>query len=114
VQGAQVRAHMGLARETCEWIRPPLTMKGEARGRGSTTTVRYGCMWWRKVGKRAASRAFRKRGVGRRRCPECQSWQVRRARRRNQWEWLLRAIRLYPFRCEACKHRFLRLSLYGR
>jgi hypothetical protein len=52
--------------------------------------------------------------VVRRQCRRCQSGYIRRSRRRGRWEWLLRAIGLYPFRCEGCKHRFLRFSLRGR
>jgi hypothetical protein len=79
--------------------------------------------WW--TGSRSTrGRALRKRGrtnavskdghVPRRRCPQCRCKQTRRSRQWHLWEWLLRLIRLYPFRCESCKHRFLRFSLYGR
>lgn len=79
-------------------------------------------MWWRKGSRKGGRRAVQKRDrsgyrdryEARRLCPRCGSREVRRSRRRSQWEWLLRAIRLYPFRCEGCKHRFLRFSLYGR
>ena len=79
-------------------------------------------MWWRKGSRRAARRALQKRGrsrytdtyVARRLCPRCRSLEVRRSQRRSQWEWLLRAIRLYPYRCEDCNYRFLRFSLHGR
>jgi hypothetical protein len=49
-----------------------------------------------------------------RQCPQCGSKQTRRSRQWGPWVWLLRAIRLYPFRCENCMHRFLRFSLHGR
>jgi hypothetical protein len=52
--------------------------------------------------------------AGRRLCPRCRNLDVRRSQRRSQWEWLLRAIRLYPYRCENCRYRFLRFSLHGR
>jgi hypothetical protein len=55
----------------------------------------------------------RSMAVVRRQCPRCHSRYIRRSRR-SRWEWPLRAIRLYPFRCEDCRHRFLRFSLYGR
>jgi hypothetical protein len=79
--------------------------------------------WWLDS-RSAKGRALRKRGittavnkdahVPQRRCSRCGCKQIRRSRRRNQWEWLLRAIRLYPYRCEDCNHRFLCLSLRGR
>jgi hypothetical protein len=52
--------------------------------------------------------------AGRQLCPRCRNLDVRRSQRRSQWEWLLRAIRLYPYRCENCRYRFLRFSLHGR
>jgi hypothetical protein len=79
-------------------------------------------MWWRNGRTRAGRRALQKRGRSRyadtfgamRLCSRCGGTQIRRSQYRNQWEWLLRGIRLYPFRCEDCKHRFRRFSLHGR
>jgi hypothetical protein len=61
-------------------------------------------------------RAIRKRGLQapRRYCSWCGCHQIRRSGRRSRREWLLRVIRLYPYRCEECRHRFLRFSLSGR
>jgi hypothetical protein len=78
--------------------------------------------WW--TDRRSVRRrALRKRGrtyavrrgvrVFQRQCPQCGSKQTRRSRQWRPWAWLLRTIRLYPFRCENCMHRFLRLSLRG-
>jgi hypothetical protein len=71
-------------------------------------------LWWTHS-RSARGRALDKRGVHvpRRQCSWCGCKQTRRSRQLHQWEWLLRTIRLYPFRCESCKHRFLRFSLRG-
>jgi hypothetical protein len=71
--------------------------------------------WWTGNGS-AKGRALRKRGMHApwRQCSRCGCKETRRSGRRHQWEWLLRAVRLYPFRCKSCKHRFLRFSLYER
>ena len=50
----------------------------------------------------------------RRTCPQCQGAQIVRSRRRGLLEWLLRAIRLYPFRCDTCSYRFVRFAWRGR
>jgi hypothetical protein len=79
-------------------------------------------MWWRQSRRSVRRRALQERGRAReaggqgdrRPCPRCGRAQVRRSRRRSPWEWLLRAFCLYPYRCESCKHRFLRFSLRGR
>jgi hypothetical protein len=71
--------------------------------------------WW--TGSRSTrGRALRKRGVHvpRRQCSQCGGNQIRRSRTWRQWEWLLQVIRLYYFRCDDCRHRFLRFSLRGR
>lgn len=47
-------------------------------------------------------------------CPNCQGTRITRSRRRGLFEWLLRAICCYPFRCDLCGHRFMRFSLRGR
>jgi hypothetical protein len=47
-------------------------------------------------------------------CPRCHSWRIEWSHRRNTWEALLCFIRVYPIRCQDCKHRFLRFSLQGR
>jgi predicted Zn-ribbon and HTH transcriptional regulator len=47
-------------------------------------------------------------------CPKCQGRRVARSRRRGPCEWLLRAIRLFPFRCDICGHRFMHLTWSGR
>ena len=53
-------------------------------------------------------------GGVRRRCPKCQSPRIFRSRRQALVDWLLRVIRLYPFRCDHCSHRFRRGSWRGR
>ena len=50
----------------------------------------------------------------RRVCPKCQGKRVARSRRRGPCEWLLRAVRLFPFRCDICGHRFMHLTWSGR
>jgi VanZ family protein len=47
-------------------------------------------------------------------CPACQRMQLHRSRRRGLSEWFSRLIRLAPFRCDICSHRFWRFSLHGR
>jgi VanZ family protein len=47
-------------------------------------------------------------------CPACQSTRLYQSRRRGFLEWLSRLIRLAPFRCDICSHRFWRLTLRGR
>lgn len=39
-------------------------------------------------------------------CPKCQHQKVFRTRRRGLIEQLLRIIKVYPFRCAACRARF--------
>jgi predicted Zn-ribbon and HTH transcriptional regulator len=53
-------------------------------------------------------------GGARRVCPKCQSTRISRSRRRGLVEWLVRIIRLYPFRCDHCGHRFRRVTRHGR
>src|SRR5262245_48541715 len=43
-------------------------------------------------------------------CPACQGTQVYRSRRRGVLEWFSRLIRLAPFRCYSCRHRFWRFT----
>lgn len=43
-------------------------------------------------------------------CPRCGSDRVRRANRRGISECLFSLVYLYPFRCQACRHRFRRFS----
>ncbi len=43
-------------------------------------------------------------------CPECASDRVRRATRHGLAEWLLKRVRVVPYRCLQCDTRFL----YGR
>jgi VanZ family protein len=47
-------------------------------------------------------------------CPTCQGTWVYRSRRRGVLEWHSRLIRLAPFRCDTCLHRFWRFTLQGR
>jgi hypothetical protein len=47
-------------------------------------------------------------------CPKCQGTRIFRSRRQGLVEWLLRTIRLYPFRCDLCGHRFRRIAWRGR
>jgi VanZ family protein len=47
-------------------------------------------------------------------CPTCQSLRLYRSRRRGLLECLSPLIRLAPFRCDICSHRFWRLTLRGR
>jgi hypothetical protein len=68
-----------------------------------TTPYAWAC---RQLGK--------ERAVFRWQCPHCQGTRITRSRRRGLVEWLLRIIRLYPFRCDLCGHRFRRFSLRGR
>jgi hypothetical protein len=49
--------------------------------------------------------------VIRRQCPRYGRLRLRRSHCLNEWEYLLQAIHLYPFRCEGCKQRILRFSL---
>jgi VanZ family protein len=46
-------------------------------------------------------------------CPACQGMQLHRSRHRGFLEWFSRLIRLAPFRCDICSHRFWRFSLRG-
>ena len=39
-------------------------------------------------------------------CPRCDAVNFRRSFRRGPVEWLLRAIRVFPWRCLDCNHRF--------
>jgi VanZ family protein len=43
-------------------------------------------------------------------CQRCQGTRVHRSRRRGLIEWLSRFIRLAPFRCDICSHRFWRFT----
>jgi VanZ family protein len=47
-------------------------------------------------------------------CPVCQRTRLYRSQRRGLLEWCSRLIRLAPFRCDICSHRFWRFSLRGR
>lgn len=47
-------------------------------------------------------------------CPKCGKDFVRRTLRESVGEHLLSAIYVYPFRCQLCAHRFLRLELGTR
>jgi VanZ family protein len=47
-------------------------------------------------------------------CPRCQGTRLYRSRRRGLLEWCSRLIRLAPFRCDSCSHRFWRFTLHGR
>jgi VanZ family protein len=47
-------------------------------------------------------------------CQQCQGTRVHRSRRRGLFEWLSRLIRLAPFRCDICDHRFWRFTRRGR
>ena len=47
-------------------------------------------------------------------CPKCQGARIFRSRRQGLVDWLLRAIRLYPFRCDICGHRFRCVTWHGR
>jgi hypothetical protein len=47
-------------------------------------------------------------------CPKCESTHVFRSRRRGLVDWLLHIVRLYPFRCDHCSHRFRRVTWRGR
>jgi hypothetical protein len=53
-------------------------------------------------------------GTSRWQCPACQDIRVYRSRRRGVLEWFSRLIRLAPFRCYTCNHRFWRFTLRGR
>ena len=44
------------------------------------------------------------------RCPYCQSHNVRRSHRKNWGESALSAVGVYPFRCQNCYGRFRRLE----
>jgi VanZ family protein len=46
-------------------------------------------------------------------CPACLGRRVYRSRRRGVVEWFSRLIRLAPFRCGTCRHRFWRFTLRG-
>jgi ribosomal protein L37AE/L43A len=46
----------------------------------------------------------------RRPCPQCGRTLVRRSRRRGLRERLWSALRVYPWRCEHCNHRFRAFS----
>jgi len=43
---------------------------------------------------------------GQLKCPLCESESVVRSHRRGIWERILGIVRVYPFRCESCEHRF--------
>jgi hypothetical protein len=47
------------------------------------------------------------------RCPRCESEETRRSARRGI-ERVLSWVGLWPFRCERCDARFLRVALGGR
>jgi VanZ like family len=47
-------------------------------------------------------------------CQQCQGTRVHRSRRRGLLEWFARFIRLAPFRCDICGHRFWRFTRRGR
>jgi len=47
-------------------------------------------------------------------CPKCGKDFVRRTLRGGVHEYLLSAVYVYPFRCQLCAHRFLRLELGRR
>lgn len=44
-------------------------------------------------------------------CPDCQSDVIRRSRTRGIAESLLAYLRIRPYRCEECDHRFFHWSL---
>ncbi len=71
--------------------------------------------WWMDI-ESARTRALRKRGMHgpQRQCSRCGCKETRRSGQWHHWERPLQVIRLYPFRCKSCKHRFLHFSLYGR
>jgi transposase-like protein len=41
-------------------------------------------------------------------CPKCKANRAHRSHRRGLWEHLAVFFAHYPYRCHACKHRFLR------
>jgi hypothetical protein len=47
-------------------------------------------------------------------CPKCHGARIFRSRRVGLLEWAMRAICLYPFRCDICGHRFRRVTWHGR
>jgi hypothetical protein len=47
-------------------------------------------------------------------CPKCRGARIFRSRRQGLAEWLLRAVGMYPFRCDICGHRFRRVTWHGR
>ncbi len=47
-------------------------------------------------------------------CPKCGKDFIRRTLRASAGEYLLSALYVYPFRCQLCAHRFLRLELGRR
>jgi VanZ family protein len=47
-------------------------------------------------------------------CPACHGTRLYRSRRLGLLEWGSRLIRLAPFRCDICSHRFWRFTLHGR
>jgi len=47
-------------------------------------------------------------------CPKCAKDFVRRTLRTSTYEIALSALYVYPFRCQLCAHRFLRLELGKR
>jgi VanZ family protein len=46
-------------------------------------------------------------------CPRCHGARLYRSRRRGGLEWCSRLIRLAPFRCDICNHRFWRFTSHG-
>jgi PilZ domain len=47
-------------------------------------------------------------------CPKCGKDFVRRTLRKGAHEYLLSAVYVYPYRCQLCAHRFLRMELGKR
>jgi hypothetical protein len=46
-------------------------------------------------------------------CPKCQDARITRSRRHGLFEWLVRVVHRYPFRCDICGHRFMRFAWRG-
>jgi VanZ family protein len=47
-------------------------------------------------------------------CPQCHATRLYRSQRRGLLEWWSRLVRLAPFRCDVCSHRFWRFTRHGR
>jgi predicted Zn-ribbon and HTH transcriptional regulator len=41
-------------------------------------------------------------------CPKCDSDRTHRSHRRSRFEQLVSRVAIYPYRCRACGHRFLK------